>query len=52
VFVALLVRLSRRVFTDPLSINAISLGTPFVAHLFGQLAHGSGVLAAGSGALP
>jgi len=44
-FVALLVRLSRRVFTDPLSINAISLGTPFVAYLLGELTHGSGVLA-------
>jgi CPA1 family monovalent cation:H+ antiporter len=45
VLVALLVRLSRRVFTDPLSINAISLVTPFVAYLLGELVHGSGVLA-------
>ncbi len=43
--VALLVRLSRRVLTDPLSVNAVSLATPFVAYTVGEAIHGSGVLA-------
>jgi CPA1 family monovalent cation:H+ antiporter len=43
--IALLVRLSRQVFTDPLSTNAISLATPFAAYTLGEVVHGSGVLA-------
>ncbi|MGH3435921.1 MAG: Na+/H+ antiporter [Sciscionella sp.] len=43
--VALLVRLSRRLVTDPLSTNAVSLATPFVAYTVGEVVHGSGVLA-------
>ncbi len=43
--VALLVSLSRRVLTDPLSVNALSLATPFAAYSLGEAAHVSGVLA-------
>jgi CPA1 family monovalent cation:H+ antiporter len=43
--VALVVRLSRRVLTDPLSANAISLATPFAAYVLGESVHVSGVLA-------
>ncbi len=43
--VALLVSLSRRVLTDPLSVNAISLATPFAAYSLGEAAQVSGVLA-------
>jgi monovalent cation/hydrogen antiporter len=43
--VAYLVRLSRRVFTDPVSTNAISLITPFTAYVLGEAVHVSGVLA-------
>ncbi|MDQ2790409.1 MAG: cation:proton antiporter [Actinomycetota bacterium] len=42
---ALLVSLSRRVLTDPLSVNAVSLATPFAAYSLGEAAHVSGVLA-------
>jgi CPA1 family monovalent cation:H+ antiporter len=45
IVVALVVRLSRRVLTDPLSANAISLATPFAAYLLGESVHVSGVLA-------
>jgi NhaP-type Na+/H+ or K+/H+ antiporter len=43
--VAFLVRQSRRVLTDPLSANAVSLATPFAAYALGEAIHGSGVLA-------
>lgn len=43
--VAMLVRLLRRVLTDPLSTNVVSLATPFVAYTVGEVAKGSGVLA-------
>jgi CPA1 family monovalent cation:H+ antiporter len=39
------VRWLRRWRSDPLSLNAISLATPFVAYLLGEKAHVSGVLA-------
>ena len=39
------VRPLRRLRSDPLSSNAISLATPFVAYLLGEAAHVSGVLA-------
>jgi monovalent cation/hydrogen antiporter len=42
---AWLIRLSRRVLTDPLSVNAVSLATPFAAYAAGQALHVSGVLA-------
>jgi CPA1 family monovalent cation:H+ antiporter len=45
ILVALVVRLSRRMFTDPLSANAISLATPFAAYTLGEAVHVSGVLA-------
>ena len=45
VAVAWLVRLLRRVFSDPLSVNAISLATPFGAYAAGEAVHVSGVLA-------
>ena len=45
IVVALAVRQSRRLLTDPLSTNAISLATPFTAYVFGELVHVSGVLA-------
>jgi CPA1 family monovalent cation:H+ antiporter len=43
--VALAVRPLRRLRSDPLSSNAISLATPFVAYLLGETVHVSGVLA-------
>jgi Na+/H+ antiporter len=43
--VAVGVRPLRRLRTDPLSSNAISLATPFVAYLLGEALHVSGVLA-------
>jgi Na+/H+ antiporter len=43
--VALLVRLSRRFATDPLSANAVSLATPFAAYTAAESVHASGVLA-------
>jgi monovalent cation/hydrogen antiporter len=39
------VRPLRRLRSDPLSSNAISLATPFVAYLLGEAVHVSGVLA-------
>jgi NhaP-type Na+/H+ or K+/H+ antiporter len=45
VAVAWLVRLSRRVLSDPLSVNAVSLATPFGAYAAGAALHVSGVLA-------
>jgi CPA1 family monovalent cation:H+ antiporter len=45
VFVAVAVRPLRRLRSDPLSSNAISLATPFVAYLLGEAVHVSGVLA-------
>src|SRR4051794_21413539 len=45
VVVAFAVRPLRRLRSDPLSSNAISLATPFVAYLLGEAAHVSGVLA-------
>jgi CPA1 family monovalent cation:H+ antiporter len=45
VVVAMLVRLSWRGLTDPLSVNAVSLATPFAAYVFGEVLHVSGVLA-------
>lgn len=43
--VATLVRLLRRLMTDPLSTNVVSLATPFVAYAVGEATHSSGVLA-------
>jgi Na+/H+ antiporter len=43
--VAIGVRPLRRLRADPLSSNAISLATPFVAYLLGEAVHVSGVLA-------
>jgi monovalent cation/hydrogen antiporter len=43
--VAVGVRPLRRLRADPLSSNAISLATPFVAYLLGEALHVSGVLA-------
>jgi len=43
--VAFAVRPLRRLRSDPLSSNAISLATPFVAYLLGEAVHVSGVLA-------
>jgi monovalent cation/hydrogen antiporter len=43
--VAFGVRPLRRLRSDPLSSNAISLATPFVAYLLGEAVHVSGVLA-------
>jgi CPA1 family monovalent cation:H+ antiporter len=43
--VALGVRGLRRWSSDPLSLNAVSLATPFVAYLIGEELHVSGVLA-------
>jgi Na+/H+ antiporter len=45
VAIALLVRLSRRFATDPLSANAVSLATPFAAYTAAESVHVSGVLA-------
>src|SRR3712207_4803302 len=45
VFVAHAVRPLRRIRRDPLSSNAISLATPFVAYLLAETVHVSGVLA-------
>ncbi|TFV67019.1 UNVERIFIED_ORG: Na+/H+ antiporter [Bacillus sp. AZ43] len=45
VAVAYAVRPLRRLRSDPLSSNAISLATPFVAYLLGEAVHVSGVLA-------
>jgi monovalent cation/hydrogen antiporter len=45
VAVAYAVRPLRRLRSDPLSSNAISLATPFVAYLLGESLHVSGVLA-------
>ncbi|RBY87981.1 Na+/H+ antiporter [Blastococcus sp. TF02A-30] len=45
VAVAYGVRPLRRLRSDPLSSNAISLATPFVAYLLGETVHVSGVLA-------
>jgi Na+/H+ antiporter len=45
VAVAYGVRPLRRLRSDPLSSNAISLATPFVAYLLGEAVHVSGVLA-------
>ncbi|MDR1998974.1 MAG: cation:proton antiporter, partial [Frankiaceae bacterium] len=42
---AVLVRMIQPLTTEPLSANAISLATPFVAYLLGEKAHASGVLA-------
>jgi monovalent cation/hydrogen antiporter len=43
--VAYAVRWLRRWRTDPLSLNAVSLATPFAAYLLGEELHVSGVLA-------
>src|SRR5215213_4677573 len=43
--VAYAVRPLRKLRADPLSSNAVSLATPFVAYLFGEALHVSGVLA-------
>jgi CPA1 family monovalent cation:H+ antiporter len=43
--VAFGVRPLRRLRSDPLSSNAVSLATPFVAYLLGEAVHVSGVLA-------
>lgn len=43
--VAWLVQFLRRAFPDPLSVNAVSLATPFGAYAAGTAAHVSGVLA-------
>ncbi|MGY1812589.1 Na+/H+ antiporter [Blastococcus sp. SYSU D00820] len=45
VLVAFAVRPLRRLRSDPLSSNAISLATPFVAYLLAESVHVSGVLA-------
>src|SRR3954471_18809893 len=45
VVVALVVRLLRRWRSDPMSLNAVSLATPFGAYLLGEELHLSGVLA-------
>src|SRR3954453_1396870 len=45
VAIAYLIRLLRRLRTDPISANAISLGTPFAAYLLGERLQVSGVLA-------
>jgi NhaP-type Na+/H+ or K+/H+ antiporter len=45
VAVAYAVRPLRRLRSDPLASNAISLATPFVAYLLGESVHVSGVLA-------
>ena len=45
VAVAYAVRPLRRLRADPLSSNAVSLATPFVAYLLGEAVHVSGVLA-------
>jgi CPA1 family monovalent cation:H+ antiporter len=43
--VAYAIRLLRRVRSDPISANAVSLATPFAAYLLGAELHVSGVLA-------
>jgi monovalent cation/hydrogen antiporter len=45
VFIAYAIRPLRRLRRDPLSSNAISLATPFVAYLLAESLHVSGVLA-------
>ncbi|WP_375496984.1 Na+/H+ antiporter [uncultured Jatrophihabitans sp.] len=45
VLVALAVRLARPFTADPLTTNAVSLATPFLAYLLGEAVHVSGVLA-------
>ncbi|SNX99187.1 sodium/proton antiporter, CPA1 family [Geodermatophilus sabuli] len=45
VFIAYAVRPLRRLRRDPLSSNAVSLATPFVAYLLAESVHVSGVLA-------
>ena len=45
VAVSYAVRPLRKLRSDPLSSNAVSLATPFVAYLFGESLHVSGVLA-------
>jgi Na+/H+ antiporter len=45
VVVAVFVRLLRPYTADPLTTNAISLATPFLAYLLGESVHVSGVLA-------
>ena len=45
VAVGFVLRLLRRAISDPLLVNALSLGTPFAAYLLGEAAHVSGVLA-------
>ena len=45
VVVAYVVRVLRRWRRDPMSLNAVSLATPFVAYLAGEAVHVSGVLA-------
>jgi CPA1 family monovalent cation:H+ antiporter len=45
VSIALVVRLTRSLLNDPIVLNALSLGTPFAAYLFGEAIHVSGVLA-------
>jgi CPA1 family monovalent cation:H+ antiporter len=45
IVVALIVRWLRHFRSDPLTANAISLATPFLAYLLGQSVHVSGVLA-------
>ncbi|SFL79881.1 cation:proton antiporter [Geodermatophilus ruber] len=45
VLVAVGVRWVRRWRRDPMTLNAVSLATPFVAYLLGEKAHVSGVLA-------
>ena len=45
VIVALVVRLLKPFTADPLTANAVSLATPFLAYLLGESVHVSGVLA-------
>lgn len=45
VAIAYLIRLLRRLRTDPISANAVSLAAPFAAYLLGERLHVSGVLA-------
>ena len=42
---AFAVRLARAFMHEPIVLNALSLGTPFAAYLFGEALHVSGVLA-------
>lgn len=43
--VALLVRSTRRLLTDAILVNAVSLATPFVAYVLAELSRVSGILA-------